>query len=243
MGFIVFFLLIFFIVVLGIISYEPFHKKYKSSDKTDYNPKTSENKPTNKLKEYVLYLKSNHIVRLNKQDNISKDFYFDLDYKETIITSNIEEEERDYSKMIEWENRSEKTHCVYVIKNNLTNELYIGRSYNFNERINNHFDLEYQEKESNKLLYRKMKQYGIENFSFGLVLSDLSLPESMFLEAYLIRVYATRSSKCGYNVASEYKRLNYLRYFKQHKPEFLQKIYKINPYKIITKSNKSNYLN
>ena len=55
---------------------------------------------------------------------------------------------------------------VYQIINTITGDCYIGSSVDLKRRKKEHFKKSTWKKESNKPLYKDMKQYGKENFLF-----------------------------------------------------------------------------
>jgi group I intron endonuclease len=68
---------------------------------------------------------------------------------------------------------------IYKITNLINNQCYIGKTNNFERRKKDHFRLAFTEghKEYNKTLYRAIRKYGQENFSFDIIerLEDYSL--------------------------------------------------------------------
>lgn len=88
---------------------------------------------------------------------------------------------------------------IYKITNLINNQCYIGKTNNFERRKKDHLRLAFTEghKEYNKTLYRAIRKYGQENFSFDIIerLEDYSLSGER--EKYWIRYYD--SYKNGYN--------------------------------------------
>ena len=60
---------------------------------------------------------------------------------------------------------------IYKITNKINGNAYIGQSVNIQLRFDSHRQRYLQEngKEYDKVLYRAMRKYGLENFSFEIV--------------------------------------------------------------------------
>lgn len=88
---------------------------------------------------------------------------------------------------------------IYKITNQLTRKSYIGKTNNYERRIADHKRLAFQldHKESDKALYRAIRKYGLENFTFELIeeLSDYSISGER--EKFFIKLY--NSYEDGYN--------------------------------------------
>lgn len=84
---------------------------------------------------------------------------------------------------------------IYKITNNFTKECYIGASKNIIRRWNEHYYKYKSEKdrEYSSILHTKMREYGIENFSFEIV----ELCE--FEEIYIKEKYYIKKFKSEYN--------------------------------------------
>ena len=60
---------------------------------------------------------------------------------------------------------------IYKITNLINNKVYIGQSVNIQQRFKKH-KTKYKDisnEESNKILYKAMRKYGLENFSFEII--------------------------------------------------------------------------
>lgn len=88
---------------------------------------------------------------------------------------------------------------IYKITNLITNKCYIGKTNNSERRWKDHQRLAFTEghKEYNKTLYRSMRKYGIENFTFEIIeeLEDYSISGER--EKYWVAFY--NSYHNGYN--------------------------------------------
>ena len=88
---------------------------------------------------------------------------------------------------------------IYKITNLINNQLYIGKTNNFERRWKDHQRLAFSEghKEYDKTLYKAIRKYGIENFSFEIIeeLEDYSIAGKR--EQYWISYY--NSYYNGYN--------------------------------------------
>lgn len=58
---------------------------------------------------------------------------------------------------------------IYKITNKLNNKSYIGQSNNIQRRLAEHKSENYRNFHTDKLLYRAISKYGIENFSFEIL--------------------------------------------------------------------------
>ena len=85
---------------------------------------------------------------------------------------------------------------IYKIENQLNNKIYIGQSKNITQRWKEH-RARYQIKDSP--LYRAIRKYGIENFSFE-VIEECEINQLDEREIYWITFY--NSYKNGYNQTS-----------------------------------------
>ena len=84
----------------------------------------------------------------------------------------------------------EQTGCIYIIKNIVTNQYYVGQTRLRNPiiRWKDHFDSAY-DKEEGYHLYCSMRKYGINNFIFqvvedGIPLENLDAKEKEYIEYY-----------------------------------------------------------
>lgn len=75
---------------------------------------------------------------------------------------------------------------IYLIKNNITNECYIGQSKNIEQRFNSH---KRALKDKKYALYSDMRYYGLNNFSFKVLEQcsqrDLDTKEMIWIQRYL----------------------------------------------------------
>lgn len=92
---------------------------------------------------------------------------------------------------------------VYKITNQVNGKCYIGITNNYNKRWSNHKTVynNTNSKEYDKPLYRAFRKYGLENFRFEVLESDLSLEQASQKEQDLIKEYHSLVSERGYNVA------------------------------------------
>lgn len=90
----------------------------------------------------------------------------------------------------------ENNNCgIYKITNNLNGHCYIGKSTNISHRWIEH---KCHSKTEDCALYRAIRKYGIENFTFEVI--QYALPEELEeLEQYYIDLYDTYKGKHGYN--------------------------------------------
>lgn len=85
---------------------------------------------------------------------------------------------------------------IYKIKNLINNKIYIGQSHNIEERIKRHKKRKDYEEYKDIHLYRAMRKYGIENFSFEII-EECSIDRLDEREIYWIKYY--NSFNEGYN--------------------------------------------
>lgn len=75
---------------------------------------------------------------------------------------------------------------IYLIKNKITNECYIGQSKNIQQRFNNHINSMKNKKYS---LYSDMRHYGVKSFDFSIIeecsISQLDKREMFWIHQYL----------------------------------------------------------
>lgn len=90
----------------------------------------------------------------------------------------------------------ENTNCgIYKITNNINGHSYIGKSTNISHRWIEH---KCHSKTDDCALYRAMRKYGVENFSFEVI--QYALPDELEeLEQYYIELYNTYHGREGYN--------------------------------------------
>lgn len=90
---------------------------------------------------------------------------------------------------------------IYKIENLINNKVYIGQSINIQDRWYHHC-YEYNNEINyntnyNCPLYRAMRKYGIENFSFEILIETYDLD---YWEIFLIQIYHATDNKFGYNI-------------------------------------------
>ena len=92
---------------------------------------------------------------------------------------------------------------IYVIINNINNKKYIGQSINIERRFYEHRHRAFNKnlKFYNEPLYRAIRKYGIENFSF-LVLEECKKKDLDKREKYWIKYYQTFYKEYGYNISN-----------------------------------------
>ena len=85
---------------------------------------------------------------------------------------------------------------IYKITNNINNKCYIGQAKDITERWKVHRRPSTWKDNSNKILYKAFKKYGIENFTFEII-KECNVDELDRLEIYYIAEFD--SYKNGYN--------------------------------------------
>ena len=87
---------------------------------------------------------------------------------------------------------------IYKIQNIVTNQIYIGQSINIEERIKEHKLIPFQKNRPtyNYPLYTDMRKYGVDNFTFEIIL-ECKKEELNHFEQYFINLYD--SFYHGYN--------------------------------------------
>lgn len=88
---------------------------------------------------------------------------------------------------------------IYKITNKINNHSYIGLSTHVEDRWEYHKTPYNWERECNKVLYKAIKKYGIDNFKFE-ILEECQLDELNEKEKYYIEKYNTY--KEGYNMTA-----------------------------------------
>ena len=90
---------------------------------------------------------------------------------------------------------------IYKITNLINQKVYIGQSRNIKERWKQHryAYLELREKEKDYPLYRAMRKYGLENFSFE-VIEECQIKDLDEKEIYWINFYKATDTSFGYNL-------------------------------------------
>lgn len=82
---------------------------------------------------------------------------------------------------------------IYKITNMINNKCYIGQTKDYKKRFQQHKTC-HSDSEPNKVLYKAIKKYGVENFTFEVIDEGENYNE---LEKYWIQYY--NSYKHGYN--------------------------------------------
>ena len=80
---------------------------------------------------------------------------------------------------------------IYKIENLINHKVYIGQSKDINTRWNRH-----RTNEHNIHLKRAFEKYGIENFSFEILIETYDLD---YWEIFLIQIYHATDKRYGYN--------------------------------------------
>lgn len=91
---------------------------------------------------------------------------------------------------------------IYKIENLINGKIYIGQSINLKSRITKHKcnSIKENHRESNKPLYRAIRKYGIDNFSFEII-HKCDYKESLNkLELFYVNQYSSNIPKYGYNL-------------------------------------------
>lgn len=80
---------------------------------------------------------------------------------------------------------------IYLIKNKITKECYIGQSRNIDQRFNSH---RRSFRDKKYALYYDMRFYGLENFEFSVLeeceIKDLDKKEMNWIKKYLKKGYS-----------------------------------------------------
>ena len=89
---------------------------------------------------------------------------------------------------------------IYAIINNINNKKYIGQSINIERRFKEHHHKPFNKnsKMFNTPIYKAIRKYGFENFSF-VILEECTKKELDKRERYWINYYETNDSLFGYN--------------------------------------------
>ena len=93
----------------------------------------------------------------------------------------------------------QKISGVYKITNKINGKCYIGSSINIKRRWESHKERDNNPKgkEYNKLLYKEMREYGINNFSFSIICKEEN--EKLLREKEKHIIQETNAEKIGYN--------------------------------------------
>lgn len=92
---------------------------------------------------------------------------------------------------------------VYKIINKINKKSYIGITYDIKERFKYHkqrYNKTSKEEYVKKPLYMAFRKYGIKNFIFLVLYSNLSMEEACNKEIELIKKFKTLTHENGYNV-------------------------------------------
>lgn len=81
-------------------------------------------------------------------------------------------------------------YCIYKIVNIINNNIYIGRTNNFNRRVIEHKN-QYKrtDRTNNSPIYVAMRKYGIDNFIYEIIEETDDLEKSYELEKFYIKKY------------------------------------------------------
>ena len=82
---------------------------------------------------------------------------------------------------------------IYKIENLINHKVYIGQSKNIYKRWKSHIN---SYEKIKKYLYSSMRKYGIENFSFEILIETYDLN---YWEMFLIQIYKSNDKNYGYN--------------------------------------------
>lgn len=93
---------------------------------------------------------------------------------------------------------------IYKITNLTNNKVYIGQSRNIQQRFATHRSRAFNQnsEDYNKYLYRAIRKYGLDNFSFE-VIEQCSIEQLNEKEKYWIIYYNAENSDFGYNQTLE----------------------------------------
>lgn len=88
---------------------------------------------------------------------------------------------------------------IYKIENLINHKVYIGQSKDVNTRWSEHKSTAFYEKGKsyNNPLYRAIRKYGIENFSFEVLIETY---DRNYWEIFLIQIYHATDDNFGYNI-------------------------------------------
>ena len=96
-------------------------------------------------------------------------------------------------------NKSQVISGIYKIENLINHKVYIGQSKDIYQRWYTHKRASFNKncREHNYPLYRAIRKYGIENFSFEIIKETYDLD---YWEIFLIQIYHSLSNEFGYNL-------------------------------------------
>lgn len=92
---------------------------------------------------------------------------------------------------------------IYKITNKINNKVYIGQTINYKERVRQHKEIPFRNnsKEKDKSLYKAIKKYGLNNFTFEIIDETDNFESSNMLEIYYISKYnSCVDNGMGYNL-------------------------------------------
>ena len=89
---------------------------------------------------------------------------------------------------------------IYAIQCNTNCKTYIGVSDNLPRRISGHLSLLTKNTHSNKLLQNDFNKFGITEFSFYEIKSDIQKKDCWVVEQEYMEKFNTRDPKYGYNL-------------------------------------------
>ena len=97
---------------------------------------------------------------------------------------------------------------IYKITNKINGKCYIGQSINIGKRFAQHKSQSYRNIHVNKLLYKAIEKYGIENFSFDVIenceINILDDREKYWIEYFDSYNKGYNSTKGGKGVSGDY---------------------------------------
>lgn len=102
---------------------------------------------------------------------------------------------------------------IYKITNKINNKVYIGQSKQVEHRLREHQLRPFRgdektNKEYNKYLYKAIRKYGLENFSFD-ILEECLEEELADKESYYINLFHSNEEQFGYNNTDGYEYSSY----------------------------------
>lgn len=89
---------------------------------------------------------------------------------------------------------------IYIIKNIITNMVYIGSSKQISIRKNQHFSMLKNNKHYNKRLQNAWNKYGEENFIFNIVENVEETKELSNIEQKYLNIFESYKREKGYNI-------------------------------------------
>lgn len=102
--------------------------------------------------------------------------------------------------MIDNDINKERYGCVYQITNNITQQIYIGRTINgIDERWKEHI-VDANNYRDNAILHSDMRKYGYENFSIQIIEDNIVENQLDDKEKYYIETFKSRKEYNNYNM-------------------------------------------